>query len=231
MVHWVLEPRDGREWVVIHDREHAIDLLPVAAMPCTFGGAARFILENAMAAMASCYLAGVPVADIRRAMQLFTMSHEHTPGRLNHYGGLPFTAVIDYAHNPDGVARLAEFARRLPVQGRRLLLLAAPGDRSDEIIGDMARAAAGHFDHYVCRSYPNTRGRAPDEVPAVLRSALLEAGVQGQAVTIEPAAEAAVDRILAMATGQDLVMLQLSHREFETMHARLQAMRPGSQAT
>jgi cyanophycin synthetase len=230
VVLWLLEERHGQEWVVVHDRLDTVELLPVAAMPCTFGGAARFCLENALAAMASCYLLGVALADIRRAMQLFTMGHEQTPGRLNRYDQLPFTAVIDYAHNPDGIARLAEFARRLPVAGRRLLLLAAPGDRSEEIIGDMARAAAGNFDHYVCRSYPNTRGRAPDEIPEVLRSALLQAGVPSQAVTIEPGAEAATDRILGMAAPHDLVILQLSSREFEAMHAHLLALRSGNRA-
>jgi hypothetical protein len=49
-------------------------------------------------------------------------------------------------------------------------------------------------------------------------------------VTIEPGAEAATDRILGMAAPHDLVILQLSSREFEAMHAHLLALRSGNRA-
>jgi cyanophycin synthetase len=221
----LLEPRHDDPWVVIYEAGEQHDVMPVAAMPSSFDGAARFNVENAMAAIAASHLMGVALPDIRAAMQSFAMGFEGTPGRLNCYHDLPFSAVVDFAHNPDGVARLAEFARNLPVSGKRLILLAGPGSSSDEVIADMARAAAGQFDHFVCRSYPNTRGRAPEEVPHILRAALTQAGVPEASISTELDAAAAATRILNMAAPTDLVVLQLSRREFAPANAQLQAMR------
>jgi UDP-N-acetylmuramyl tripeptide synthase len=221
------ESHQGEEWVVIHDGNKQQPVLPVSAMPCTFGGAARFNLENAMAAMAAAYLLGVSPLILRSAMQLFKMGREHTPGRLNHYRHLPFSAFIDFAHNPDGYARLTEFASGLKVSGKRLLLISGAGDRPDAVIANMARSAAGKFDHYVCRSYPNTRGRDPREVPAIQRAALLEEGVPESAISVEIDAGRAIDLLLGMADATDLVMLPLSRSEFESTHQRLIAMQAG----
>ena len=67
--------------------------------------------------------------------------------------------------------------------------------------------AAGHFDHYLCRRDDETRGRKSDEVPRMLRSALLEAGVPAQKVEIVPDEQEAVGTALRMARPGDLVLL------------------------
>ena len=218
-----IEWRNDEEWVVLHDRESE-DLIKVKELPSTFGGAARFNLENAMAAISAAWLLGISPGAIRAAMREFGMSFQNTPGRLNHYTGLPFQAFIDFAHNPDGIRRLAEFAARLPVKGRRLLLLAAPGDRSDELVAGVARSAGLGFDHIVCRSYPNLRGRGRSEVPNLIAATLRAAGVAEENITIEPDAERAVDAILGMARPEDVVFLPLSRGEFSGLHERLKAM-------
>ena len=58
---------------------------------------------------------------------------------------------------------------QLEVKGRRLVVLAAPGDRRDQDIQEIASLAAGHYDHYVVRRDDNPRGRGPMEVPKMLR--------------------------------------------------------------
>jgi len=88
-------------------------------MPCTFSGIARFNLENALAAISACYLVGVHLSSVASAMRSFEINYQNTPGRLNYYENLPFTAIVDHAHNPDGIARLSEFALGLPVKGSR----------------------------------------------------------------------------------------------------------------
>ena len=47
---------------------------------------------------------------------------------------------------------------------RRILVLAAPGDRRDEDLAEIARIAAGVFDHYILRRDDNLRGRQADPV-------------------------------------------------------------------
>ncbi len=219
-----VENHQDEAWVMIHDAGETRAIMSVASMPCTFAGAARFNLENALAAISACYLAGISQVSIVSAMRLFTMGYENTPGRLNYYENLPFTAVVDYAHNPDGIARLSEFVAALPIKGRRLLMFAGPGDRDDKVIGDMARAAAGKFDHYVCRHYTNTRGRGPEEVPNLLRDALLIAGVPDTSISVELDSKQAIERILDMAEPKDLVVLTVDHKEFETTNMLLCSM-------
>lgn len=224
----LVEAIDGKEWVFIYDGADKHRVLPVSDMPCTFAGTARFNLENALAAIASCYLMGVSIESIHSAMRSFMMGYEHTPGRLNLYRDLPFSAVMDFAHNPDGLARLTEFTSGFPVEGKRLLMLAGPGDRTDEVLGDMARAVAAKYDYYVCRSYPNLRGRKPGEVGAIFRAALLAAGVPDAAIIVEPESGRAIERILGMAGPSDLVILPLSRKEFEATHQRLLIMQSGA---
>ena len=219
----VIEQREDDEWIVLHDDEPTA-VMPVAELPFAHGGAARCFVENAMAVVCAAHLLTVSLEAVRQALGAFELSHDNTPGRLNVYRGLPFTVVVDYAHNPDGMRRLAEFAERFPVGGRRLMLLAGTGSRSDEHIVRTARACVGVFDHYVCRSYPRLRGREPEEVQALQSEALLESGVPGSAITTGLDPVASMDAILKMAGSEDLVVMVVSSTEFEDVHRRLSEM-------
>jgi cyanophycin synthetase len=95
----------------------------------------------------------------------------------------------------------------LRVGGRRILVLAAPGDRRNEDILEIGRTAAGHFDHYICRRDDGRRGRGTDEVPRMLRGALLEEGVSTSAIEVVPEETRAVDRALKLAKPGDLVLI------------------------
>ena len=72
---------------------------------------------------------------------------------------------------------------------------------------EIAEIAAGHFDHFICRRDDNLRGRGPDEVPELMKSALLESGVKKDAISIIPEESEAVDRALAMAEAGDLLLI------------------------
>ncbi len=84
---------------------------------------------------------------------------------------------LDYAHNPDGLEKLCAFIDQMDVPGRRILLCSRGGNRTDQEIVQFTRLAMDHFDHFTCRSYVNLQGRKSGEVPALMRSTLLEAGV------------------------------------------------------
>jgi UDP-N-acetylmuramyl tripeptide synthase len=224
----VLEERGGEDWMMLIDGDDALPVLPVRAMPCSFDGAARFNIENAMTAAACAYLHGVSPAVIAGVLGTFQMGFKATRGRLNHYENLPFTAIMDFAHSPDGIRRLSEFAARLPVEGRRILLFAAPGDRSNRHIRLTARRAAGHFDHYVCRHYPAMRGREAGEVAALLRDELLQCGVAAEQITTSDDPQKAIQAALALAAPEDLVLLTVSRREFDDTHAFLTGLQASS---
>jgi cyanophycin synthetase len=126
---------------------------------------------------------------------------------MNVFDEHPFKVILDYGHNPSAVELMCGLARRLEVTGRRLVVLAAPGDRRDADVRAIARAAAGHFDRYVLRRDDSLRGRAPDEIPALLRAELLAAGVPADAVDVIPDEREATDHALRLAEPGDLLLV------------------------
>jgi cyanophycin synthetase len=93
-------------------------------------------------------------------------------------------------------------------KGRRLCVLSAPGDRRDEDLVAIARAAAvGQFDHYICRRDDALRGRTEREVPEMLANALRAAGVDDDRITIVVDEQQAIEHALRMARTGDLVLV------------------------
>ena len=86
-------------------------------------------------------------------------------------------------------------------------MLAAPGDRRDEDMREIANAVAGKFDHYVVRRDDGLRGRDGDEVPRIIAKALLAAGVVDDAISTIPDEQEAVDAALRMGQPGDLVVM------------------------
>jgi cyanophycin synthetase len=102
---------------------------------------------------------------------------------------------------------MADLATRLDVAGRRIVVLAGPGDRRDEDLVAIAKAVAGRFDHYICRRDDNLRDRAPDEVPRIQAEALRGAGVPDTAISIIPDEQNAIEAALRMGEVGDLLLI------------------------
>ena len=120
------------------------------------------------------------------------------------------------AANNKGVALLCDLVDRFEVEGRKIVVLAAPGDRRDEDIRDIAEIAAGHFDHYICRRDDNPRGREPDEIPVMLKDKLLESGIHSDAIEViadeqdQRVPSAARDCLLALRDQLELAKRQIT---------------------
>src|SRR5579864_7009341 len=119
---------------------------------------------------------GIGVENIRQGLRTFTADFFQTPGRLNFYNEHPFRVLLDYAHNAHGMQAMTHLVRGLAVHGRRIGVIAAPGDRRDEDIAGLAAAAAPAFDLVLVREDDNRRGRPPGEVGDLLRRSLVAAG-------------------------------------------------------
>ena len=116
--------------------------------------------------------------------------------------------LFDYGHNAHAIGALCQLANRLGIKGRRICVLSAPGDRRDEDIHAIgAVAAAGSFDHYICRRDDARRGRGEDEVPTMLVNALLSAGIAEDRVTMIVDEAEAIDAALKMGRADDLVLI------------------------
>jgi len=119
----------------------------------------------------------------------------------------PFKVLFDYGHNAHAVTAVADLAQRLDVTGRRIVVLAGPGDRRDEDLVAIAHAVAGRFDHYICRRDDNLRDRKPDEVPRIQAAALRACGVPEAAISIIPDEQEAVDAALHIGQQGDLLLI------------------------
>jgi cyanophycin synthetase len=203
----VLESGIKGQMITLYDHGAHIPLLWTHLIPATLEGRAMHNVQNAMFAAAMAFSMGLKLEDIRHGLRTFDTTFFQAPGRMNIYDEHPFKVILDYGHNPAAVEAMCELVKALDISGRRLVVLAAPGDRRDQDIADIGRIAAGHFDWYACRRDDQLRGRKPDEVPVLLRDALLANGVSADQVQVIPDEQAAVDAALREAQAGDLVLI------------------------
>jgi cyanophycin synthetase len=149
----------------------------------------------------------VKLENIRHGLRTFDTSFFQAPGRMNIFDEHGFKVILDYAHNPAAVEAMCRLVRRLEIKGRRHCVIAAPGDRRDEDVREIARHAAGVFDRYICRRDDGLRGRKPNEIPEMLREGLLANGVPGTAVAVIPSEVDAVDAALRACAPGDLLLV------------------------
>ncbi|NND35588.1 MAG: cyanophycin synthetase, partial [Gammaproteobacteria bacterium] len=189
------------------DKETHTPLVWTHLIPATVEGRAMHNVQNAMFAAALAYNMDVGLEDIRQGLRTFDSTFFQAPGRMNIYDEHPFRVILDYAHNPAAVAAMCNLVDRFEVDGRRIVVLAAPGDRRDEDIREIADVAAGHFDHFICRTDDNRRGRGHDEVAVLLKNTLLEKGVSASSIEVIPDEQEATARALEMAETGDLLLV------------------------
>jgi cyanophycin synthetase len=204
---FVLEQALNGHMIAIYGGETHTPLLWTHLIPATIEGRAMHNVQNAMFAAALAYNMGVSIEDIRHGLRTFDSTFFQAPGRMNIYNEHPFKVILDYAHNAAAVKAICSLVDRFDVEGRKIIVLAAPGDRRDEDIREIAGIAARHFDHFICRRDDNTRGRGPDEVAIMLKDKLLEEGIHSDAIEVIPDEQEATTRGLELANSGDLVLV------------------------
>jgi cyanophycin synthetase len=203
----VLEEGINGHMITLYDKGAHLPLLWTHLIPATLEGKAMHNVQNAMFAAAMAYAMGVRIENIRQGLRTFDTSYFQVPGRTNVYDELPFKVIVDYGHNPAAVQAMGDLAQRLEVSGRRIVVLAAPGDRRDEDVRSIAKVAGAAFDYLILRRDDNPRGRGPEEVPRMMAEALVEAGVGEDRWRIIPDEQHAIDAALGMAKRGDLVVI------------------------
>jgi cyanophycin synthetase len=202
-----LEAGVNGQMITLYDKGRHIPLMWTHLIPATLEGRAMHNVQNAMFAAALAFSLDIKLDAIRQGLRTFDSTFFQAPGRMNVYSEHPFKVIFDYAHNAHAVSAMTDLATRLDVRGRRIVVLAGPGDRRDEDIRAIAAAAAGRFDYYICRRDDGLRGRGPDEVPQLLASELRERGVLPEAIEIIPDEQEAIAAALAMGRPGDLLMV------------------------
>jgi len=196
-------------------------VIRVEEIPVTLGGAARHNVANALGAIGLAAAAGLSLEAIAAGLRSLT----NNLGRAVSMELVGVNILVDYAHNPHGMAAIVDLASRLPGK-RRLLVLGQAGDRDDEAIRELARAASSlRPDRIIVKELPEMlRGRDLGEVPAVLRDELLRLGAVSESVTIAGTELEGIREALAWAQPGDLLVL-LAHTQRDEVLALLERLR------
>jgi cyanophycin synthetase len=202
-----LEAGVNGQMITLYDKGRHIPLMWTHLIPATLEGRAMHNVQNAMFAAALAFSMDIKLDAIRQGLRTFDSTFFQAPGRMNVYDEHPFKVIFDYAHNAHAVGVMADLAQRLDVRGRRIVVVAGPGDRRNEDIVAIAEAVAGRFDHYICRRDDGLRGRAPDEVPQMIAAVLRQRGVPDSAITIIPDEQEAIDAALRLGQPGDLLLV------------------------
>jgi UDP-N-acetylmuramyl tripeptide synthase len=208
--------RNGR-LIVSWARDSAaeeFDLGAAADMPLTVDGTADYNIQNVAGAALAALGLGIQAATVATVLARFGADPTDNPGRLMRYDYRGAQVLIDYAHNPDGLRGLMNVATRLRRTGRIALLLGQAGNRSNADIEELAATAARFRPDFVVvkETEAYMRGRAPGEVPAILRAGLLRAGLLETAIEVHLSELGAVNRALAWARPGDVVVMPVHDR-------------------
>ena len=162
--------------------------------------AARFNVENAVAAAAAGLALGLPPEAVLRGLSVT----EGVPGRYQAVrAGQPFSVVVDYSHTPDSLENALEAARAVTA-GRLLVVFGCGGDRDRGKRPLMGEIAARLADRAVITSdNPRTEDPAAiiDEIAAGVPGEL------GGKVVVEPDRRAAIRIAVREAQDGDTVVI------------------------
>ncbi len=199
--------RDGRLQLSQGRQTH--DLGAIAAMPLTLGGRARYNIANIAAASLAAGALGVAPQTMAATLAQFGAGHGDNPGRLQHWRFGTLDVYLDYAHNPDGLQGFLQAVAADQRSGRLGIILGHAGNREDESLRAVATTVAAFRPELVVLKDIGgyERGRASGEIAAIMRDALLAAGVNDAAIETQLDEVDAARRPLAWAREGDLIVL------------------------
>ncbi len=212
--------------LILIENGQEIPIIETGKIPLTMNGAARHNIANALGAIGLANALGLP----REAMAegLRNTGPDDNPGRCNLFVIDGADVLVDFAHNPHGIAAIFELARARPAK-RRLMLIGQAGDRSDDAIGELAaRAWSIGLDKVIIKEMPQyARGRPAGEVADLIKNALLASGAAAGQLDYFATEPEAVSAALDWAQPGDLLILFI-HEQIDEVLAMLNDARNGA---
>jgi cyanophycin synthetase len=147
-------------------------------LPGAFGGRARHVVANALAAVAASRATGVTIKDIREALGTFTPGAVN-PGRGNVYAVAAGPAaaaaaapvLVDYGHNAAALHATGQMIAAV-WPSAAVAAITLPGDRRDDLVAASAQAIATYFGTVVVYEDEDLRGREPGEMRTLIMDAM-----------------------------------------------------------
>ncbi|HEU5002813.1 MAG TPA: UDP-N-acetylmuramoyl-L-alanyl-D-glutamate--2,6-diaminopimelate ligase [Actinomycetota bacterium] len=177
----------------------------------------RFNVSNALAAGAAALALGVPAGVVAHGLDALPP----VPGRFQRVdAGQDFAVVVDYAHTPDGLARVLAAARSVAGEARVAVVFGAGGDRDRAKRPLMGQAAAAGADTVIVTS-DNPRGEDPAAIMAGIEAGIAPSPPRGGFRLIADRAEAIAHALAAARTGDVVVIAGKGHEATQTFADRV----------
>ena len=151
-------------------------VLKAEDIPLSFGGKAKFMIQNILPAILSSHLSGFSIQDMKTALQSFIPSDAQTPGRLNMFKFKNFSFMLDYAHNPSGMHALKNFTDSLDFN-HKVGIIAGIGDRLEKDTIEIGKIAAEMFDEIIIRNDKDLRGQSAEHLTHLLLNGINQADI------------------------------------------------------
>jgi len=158
-------------YVTICRGEWKMRIMKAEHIPLTYGGKAKFMIQNVLPAILAANIQGISIEDMKAGLETFIPSASQTPGRLNLFEFNNFNILLDYAHNPAGMRALQKFTEELDATVK-VGIIAGIGDRRVEDNNEMGSIAAEMFDEIIIRQDKRLRGRTEEELIKMLNDGI-----------------------------------------------------------
>ena len=192
-------------YVTICRGEWKMRLMKAENIPLTYGGKAKFMIQNVLAAVLGAHVQGISIEDMKAGLETFIPSASQTPGRLNLFEFKDFTILLDYAHNPAGMRALHEFTKELEATVK-VGIIAGIGDRRVEDNNEMGAIAADMFDEIIIRQDKRLRGKTEQELIKMLDDGIKQRD-PNKKTTIIPSEKEAIKFAVRNAVKGSLIIL------------------------
>ena len=155
-------------------------------------------IDNALMAMTILSSLGASDEAIAGAMEFVT----NVPGRFEVIKGASTTAIVDYAHTPEGLRRLLHDVRALSPTSRIITVFGCGGERDTSKRPEMGRVASQLSDVTIITS-DNPRSESPDAIIDAVMS-----GCELNSVTyVQSDRRAAISQAMQLANAGDVVVI------------------------
>jgi cyanophycin synthetase len=164
------------------------ELVPLEDVPLTLAGISGHNIQNAMGVASAALGVGLPEEAVVKGLKTFVLDPESNPGRANLFELDGRIVLLDYAHNEAGMKGLVEIARGVrPPGGEIWVSFSTAGDRTDQILHDLAYTAARGVDHVAVAELEHyLRGRDRQDLVDKMRAGALDGGAADVPVFPDP---------------------------------------------
>jgi cyanophycin synthetase len=202
-------------------------------LPFTGKGRFQFQVQNAVAAAAAAWAAGLSPDTIEEGLNAIDNGITTIPGRFNMINHEGVQVIIDYGHNAAALEALGQAIDALGPR-RTTMLIGLPGDRRDEDIRSAIEATRYYVDEYLVMDHGNRRGRKKREIFDLIRRHLPETvpctygGSQEESLTMALQQAHSGERLIVIADEIDSVFDTLRQIEMSKRNVKCQIGRLSS---